>query len=456
MAETVTTPADAAATNVSAVGPAAAAAVASSAVSGAGNMPADLPDTQPRPQLSRDELKVYGLDVLAESVASAAATAAEPGLTVPPLPSGRLAELAHLGLTAQDDSMGGDDEDDDDSAEVGVTSGRADDDDEDDEDDEGGEDDGEGGGGGRRSSKKSRGLTLDAGDAAAPRPAPEYSPWFVTHHRGPVHAVAFSHDGRYFATGSADRSVKVLDTTRIPRPGVGMAPGARGGSSEGGERPVVRTLYDHAAAVNAVAFHPNGTVLASGSDDAHIKLYDLTKGGVKRGFRYFQDAHPVLSISFHPSGDFLLAGTEHECVRIYDVLTFKCFTPTTPPRDELKGPVNKVLFAPQGNVFATAGGDGTLRLYDTVAGRQVNAVAAAHGGAPLASLAFSRNGRYLLTAGLDSLPRVWDLASGRVVQTFEGVLHRTTRSAAAFSANDDLVLSTDDATASLVAWDSRT
>lgn len=80
-------------------------------------------------------------------------------------------------------------------------------------------------------------------------------------------------------------------------------------TGEASDKPVFRTLYDHSAPVNDMCFHPNNNVLASCADDHSIKLFDISKMGVKRSFRYFQDGAPVNSISFHPSGDYLLAGT---------------------------------------------------------------------------------------------------------------------------------------------------
>jgi cleavage stimulation factor subunit 1 len=110
-----------------------------------------------------------------------------------------------------------------------------------------------------------------------------YSAWFTTQHRGPCRTAAFSMDGSLIATGSQDASLKVLDAERIKV--------QHNESNE--EKKVIKTLYDHTEPVNEVCFHPNGSVLASCSDDFNIKLFDLQKINAKRGFRYL----PVLSIN---------------------------------------------------------------------------------------------------------------------------------------------------------------
>ncbi|KAJ3127594.1 cleavage stimulation factor, 3' pre-RNA, subunit 1, partial [Irineochytrium annulatum] len=70
-----------------------------------------------------------------------------------------------------------------------------------------------------------------------------------------LHA-AYSTDGRYIATGSSDHSLKVIDVQKIRDQHLNS-------NNDPADKPVIRTLYDHTAAVNDVAFHPNGTVLAS-------------------------------------------------------------------------------------------------------------------------------------------------------------------------------------------------
>jgi cleavage stimulation factor subunit 1 len=90
----------------------------------------------------------------------------------------------------------------------------------------------------------------------ARKPVPSYQSWFSTQHRGQCRTAAFSPDGLFFATGSEDTSLKVLDTALIKNQASNTA-------SNTEEKKVVKTLYDHTLKVNEVTFHPNGAVLAS-------------------------------------------------------------------------------------------------------------------------------------------------------------------------------------------------
>ncbi|TPX64720.1 hypothetical protein SpCBS45565_g05679 [Spizellomyces sp. 'palustris'] len=374
----------------------------------------DLDNQMPREEvlpLIISQLQHYGLNSIAQVVAEASET---------PLsfdPSPRLAELCYHGRIAREN---------DDSEDI-IPADITEDISEDEEDEEPLAD-------------------LDGGGVRfAPKPVQNLTPWFSTQHRESCRAAAFSADGKYVATGSEDSSLKVLDVSRIKAAYRDGAP----------EKPVIRTLYDHVAPVNDVHFHPNGTVVASCSHDHSIKLFDIQKPNVKRSFRYLQDASIVRSIHFHPSGDYLAAGTDHEAVRIFDVHTLKCFTSPN-PNDKHSGPINKVRYAPSGKLFATAGEDGNIKIWDTISGECVKTMTTAHSGKPVTSVRFSKSGRYILSCGLDSVGRLWDMHTGNVVQEFAGAVQKDVYTTNTFNYNEDFVLGTDENDWAIVIWDSRT
>ncbi|MEH1884279.1 WD40 repeat domain-containing protein, partial [Nostoc sp.] len=76
----------------------------------------------------------------------------------------------------------------------------------------------------------------------------------LTGHTNSVLGVSFSPDGKMLASGSAENTVKLWDT------------------STGKE---IKTLTGHTNSVRGVSFSPDGKMLASGSDDNTVKLWRL-------------------------------------------------------------------------------------------------------------------------------------------------------------------------------------
>jgi cleavage stimulation factor subunit 1 len=257
------------------------------------------------------------------------------------------------------------------------------------------------------------------------------------------------------ATGSVDASIKILDVDRM------VAKSAPDDNEPGREQqqghPVIRTLYDHTDEVAYLEFHPKEQILASGSRDATVKLFDISKASVKKAHKTFSDCDPVRCLAFHPTGDYLAVGTEHNLLRVYDIHTGQCFVSAIPAQHH-KSAINCVKYAATGKLYATGGADGSIKIWDGISGRCINTFNEAHSGQEICSVMFTKNGKYLLSSGKDSLVKLWELSTSRALIAYTGAgttgkqEHNTQ---AVFNHTEDFVLYPDEATTSLCAWNSR-
>jgi WD40 repeat protein len=110
-----------------------------------------------------------------------------------------------------------------------------------------------------------------------------------------------------------------------------------------------------------------------------------------------------------------------------------------------------VSFSPQGDAVVSGGGDGAVRLWDPVLGRQLRALTG-HAGV-VHAVHFSPDGLLLASAGEDGTARLWDARTGKLLHTLRG--HTAPVCAVAWSP-DGRRLATEAGDGSVRLWDSRT
>jgi WD40 repeat protein len=122
----------------------------------------------------------------------------------------------------------------------------------------------------------------------------------------------------------------------------------------------LRTLSDHTDGVEIVAFSPDGRLLASGSDDRTVIVWDVAAGQV---LHTLTGEDNMTSVAFSPDGR-RLASAEVIKVKLWDVATWE-------PLRVLEGNsqgVERLIFSPDGKTLISGSGDTTIKLWDLTQG----------------------------------------------------------------------------------------
>ena len=223
-----------------------------------------------------------------------------------------------------------------------------------------------------------------------------------TQQLGNVLALAFSSDGRHFATGTADGRVTLWQ-------------------SESNQP--LQTLAGHAGRVWTLAFSPDGGYLASGGDDHSVRLWSLPTGEWE-----CLDSHQdwVFTVAFSADGQWLASGGSDGVVRLWSLSAGH--RPSPAPL-ELRGhhqAVRAVSFNPNQTpnqhpnqaILASAGDDHTVRLWDVPTGRLLRQLHGHH--QRIDALAFSPDGKQLASGSCDRTLRLWDIVTGHCLGTLKG------------------------------------
>ena len=240
-------------------------------------------------------------------------------------------------------------------------------------------------------------------------------------HTEAVNALAASADGKVLASGSDDKTVKIWN----------LETGA-----------VVRALSGHSNAVSSVAVSPDGQFVASGSWDKTIKIWNPKTGELLRTLTGHSGLVNAVAIAPTPPipplgkgglGGVLASGSKDGSIRLWNLATGQAIR--TIGGKNLA--VLSLAFTPDGKSLAAGNSNGTVGLWNAGNGQLIRRLSGHTDG--VWSVAFSRDGTTLVTGSWDKSVRLWDVRSGELRGNLSG--HSGYVSAVAISADGKTIVS---------------
>ncbi len=222
--------------------------------------------------------------------------------------------------------------------------------------------------------------------AESPSPfAPEHwvCRYTLAEHTSPVSSVAISRDGKLLISASWDYTIALWNL--------------RAGKLLG-------RLCDHTAPVLAIALRPDGRQLAvasaSTNANASVSLWHLGSGHISHTL-----ADAARAIAFSPNGRLLALVSPDQTVKLWDLQTFTLLNTFG---DRVGGSTDRgsaIAFSPSGHALATGSPEGIVTLWHWASGQMLSQLTG-HTEA-IHALAYSQDGQTLASGSADQTVKIW-------------------------------------------------
>ncbi len=208
---------------------------------------------------------------------------------------------------------------------------------------------------------------------------------------GIAQSLRFSRDGAYLVAGGGEHSFK----------GIAAIYDIKNGNR-------IATVGDELDVAFDADVNHNLSQVAMGGPQKMLRIYDTATGELQFDIKKHTDW--IYAVAFSPDGVLIASGDRSGGLCVWEAATGRPYLEL----NEHKGAINSISWRDDSNVFATGSDDGTVKLWDVIEGKAVKTLNA-HGGGVMA-VRFDHQGR-LVTAGKDNRVKLWD-AAGNLAKEF--------------------------------------
>jgi WD40 repeat protein/transcriptional regulator with XRE-family HTH domain len=231
-------------------------------------------------------------------------------------------------------------------------------------------------------------------------------------HTDSVWSAVFSPDGTRIATASNDGTAKIWDAATGK-----VLLTVKGSSYDTGS---------YYASVYYAAFSPNGKYLATAGGDGIARIWNATTG--EELFDLSRDYQVVFHVEFSPDGSRVATAGPAGAAKVRDVLTGKKLLTLF----QGNGVVSYwITFSPDGSRIAVANAlgvsEGWVTIWDAVTGEIL--LTLPHQNTRVESVSFNPDGTRIITTGEDRTARIWDANTGEELLALSGYTDSFTNAA---------------------------
>ncbi|CAO0791091.1 unnamed protein product [Mucor circinelloides] len=290
-------------------------------------------------------------------------------------------------------------------------------------------------------------------------------------HDAEIHCIAASSTGTMFATGGADKKIKLFDakTGNITHSLSGALQTITSVSFNSTDELILgsctdnatriwslathrlkHTLTGHIGKVYAAKFTVDSNRVISGSHDRTLKVWDLQKGYNTRTIFTFSSCNDVCLMD--PDGQTVISGHLDNNIRLWDARTGVGIKELTGIHS---GQITSVSMSPDGTTLLTNSRDNTLktidvRMYDIVRSFQAETY---RNGLNWSRSTFSPDGKYVAAGSADGSLHIWNTKTGKLERAIAE--HSSVICGVAWNPNGDF-LYTAEKNKAVCMWDTST
>ena len=192
------------------------------------------------------------------------------------------------------------------------------------------------------------------------------------------YTATFSQDGKYIATISKDKNIKILESS---------------------SRKLVTSFINNFGLCTSVKFSPDNTKLVTAGNDSVARVWQVSTG--KELINFVGHRGVVTSAEFNLTASQIVTSSNDNTAKIWDVSTGKQLLSL----ENHKGRVLSVHFSPDNTRIITASSDKTAKIWDAATGRELASLQAHR--SSVENAIFTGDNRQVITTSNDKSVKIW-------------------------------------------------